>query len=80
MEEFKKLTEEDLEKVTGGACNWSCFGACLLSHGASAIPALAEIVFAINAKDWTRVSQLSNLAAIANLPIVSECKASCVND
>lgn len=76
MAEFKKLTETELEKATGGI-NWSCYGACLLSHGASSMPALAELVLAINIKDWNKVSQLTKQASIASLPIVAECLSSC---
>ena len=43
MTEFKKLTDEELEKVTGGI-NWACYGVCLLSHSARAIPDLAELI------------------------------------
>ena len=76
MTEFKKLTDEELEKITGGI-NWACYGACLLSRGASAKPELAELVAAIVAKDWIRVSILTKQAAIASQPIVAECLACC---
>ena len=76
MTEFKTLTDEELEKATGGV-NWACYGSCLLSHGAIAKPELAELVVAINAKDWARVADLSRQAAIASQPIVAECLACC---
>ena len=57
--------------------NWACFGSCLLSHGASANPALAELVAAITKKDWVKVSILAKQASIASLPIVAECLSSC---
>lgn len=76
MSEFKMLTDEELEKVTGGY-DWACYGTCLLTHGASAIPALAETVAAIRSKDWNKVAILTKQAGIASLPIVSECLASC---
>ena len=76
MSEFKVLTDDELDKVTGGV-NWPRYGACLLQHGAGAIPALAEVVAAIKAKDWGKVAKLSGKAQIAALPIVASCLASC---
>lgn len=75
MTEFKKLTDEELDKVTGGY-NWIGFSSCLLSHGANSIPALAEIIQAIKAKNWSKVATLAKQPAIASLPIVAECLAS----
>lgn len=40
MEKFKQLTEDELQKVIGGV-NWASYGECLLTNGASDIPALA---------------------------------------
>ena len=66
MKEFEKISAEELERVmklsddelaaVSGGTNWPCFGACMLSHGAGAIPALTEIVNAIRAKNWNKVS------------------------
>ena len=76
MTKFKTLTDEELEKVTGGT-NWACYGACLLARGASAKPELAELVAAINAKDWAKVSTLTIQAVYESEPIVAECIACC---
>lgn len=76
MTDFKQLTDEQLDKVTGGV-NWPCFGTCLLQHGAGAVPALAELVAAIRAKDWGKVAKLSGQATISGDPIVANCLSSC---
>ena len=54
-----------------------CYGACLLFHSARAIPDLAELVDAIDAKDWAKVSKLTKQADIASKSIVTECLACC---
>lgn len=74
MEEFKELSDEELENVTGGR-NWAKYGLCLLSHGATAVPELAEIVAAVNAKDWDKVKRLSLQAALSSNSLVAECLA-----
>lgn len=72
MVKFKELTDEEIESITGGV-NWAIYGSCLMQHGASAIPALSELVTAVNNKNWDKVKVLSKKASIASLPIVAEC-------
>ena len=68
-----KTMYEQCFKDTMLAFNWPAFGKCLLNNGAAAIPALAEVVQAILAKDWAKVAQLVAQVAIKALPIVMKC-------
>lgn len=76
MEEIKKLTDEQLDQVTGGV-NWPCFGTCIIQHGGGAIPALAELTAAIRSKDWGKVAKLAGQSVVADLPLVANCLSSC---
>lgn len=72
MSEFKKLTDEELESVTGGI-EWKSFGQCVLDNGGKRIPKLMPLVEAIIAKDYSEVAKLSLDYAIKDIPIVKEC-------
>lgn len=75
MTEFEKISDKELEKVSGGT-NWALFGSCILTHGGSAIPVLAELVAAIVNNNWELVAILSESESIKSNPVVSSCKAS----
>lgn len=78
MSEFKKLSDEELSKVTGGV-NWPAYGDCLISEGASDDPELADLVFAIVTKDWVKVAILSAQIKIINNPKVNKCFSEYIN-
>lgn len=72
MSEFKKLTDEELQSVTGGI-EWKSYGQCILDNGGKRIPKLMPLVEAIIAKDYSEVARLSYDAAIKDIPIVKQC-------
>lgn len=65
-----EISEENIGKVYGGQMDWELFGDCVLQLGGSSDPQLAELVFAIRAKNYIKVKQLALTAAIAANPIV----------
>ena len=74
---IKLLTDEELNKITGGTGNSSvdnkALGKCLLDNGASLIPILAPAVIAIISKDWSKFSSEMKRVEIKALPIVQNC-------
>lgn len=72
MAEFKKLTDEELNKVEGGI-NWQKFGKCILSNGGGATPKLSELVAAIVNNNWPLVAILSSTEDLKSNPLVIKC-------
>ena len=74
MEKFHELSDEELDKVIGGVSNnWAAVGQCLMTNGATAIPALNDLVQAVVNKDWVKVSILCQSASISSIPLVAKC-------
>ena len=67
-----ELPDEALEQVEGGI-NWPKFGKEILSNGGGSIPALAELVTAIESGNWPLVAILALRADISCIPIVVKC-------
>ena len=67
-----ELPDEALEQVEGGI-NWLKFGQAILANGGGAIPALAELVSAIENGNWPLVAILALRADISSIPIVVKC-------
>lgn len=74
MEDFKQLTDEELNKVTGGV-EWKNFGQCLIDNGAKRIPKLIPLVEAVIDKNYEDLATLALDPNIANIPIVKSCLA-----
>lgn len=74
MSEFKKLTDEELKKVTGGF-NWESYCQCILLNGGDAIPELSELVEAIKKSDLPKVAILTLASDIETMPLVLKCQA-----
>lgn len=73
-EKFKQLTDEELNKVTGGV-EWKGFGQYVIDNGGKRIPKLIPLVEAIIDKDYSNVAMLALDSNIANIPIVKSCLA-----
>ena len=71
--EFRELSEEELDSVTGGI-NWKGFGKCILSSGGSQIPALSGLVMDIIAQNWVKVAIDAVSADVSAVPIVIKCQ------
>lgn len=76
MSEFKQLTDDELEQVTGGV-DWTCFGRCLLDYGLRSRPEYADIVKIIESRvDADLILAVIN-QGLLNDPLFSMCYNEC---